>query len=152
MGSLLGGWGQGRPMDMSTGQQNQQQAGQGPASPSGHTCRGKGGTSMGRVAISDGLPPPWESIGRPLVGRRGSQARQRQDEPPKSHLLIKDNSLIRIEDPVSRRQPLKASVFCRPFSCTLFLFMGLLWEQPMSCHLVLFSLLAFPQTLQKNSS
>lgn len=29
--------------------------------------------------------------------------------PSKSYLLIKDNSLIRIENPVSRRQPLNTS-------------------------------------------
>lgn len=98
---------------------------------------------------SEGLPPPWESIGRPLVGRRGSQAWEPEEEPPKSHLLIKDNSPIRIENPVPPRQLLKASVFLPALSVHTFLFYSFTRGAAYILSLVLFSLPTFPQTLKK---
>ena len=106
--SMAGGGGPGSSTDMNMVQQNQQPE-------VGHCLAPRPqGTSMDRAAISVWFPPPWKSTGRPLVGRRGLQARESADgpssfSPSKSYLLIQDNSLIRAEHPVSWRQPLNTS-------------------------------------------
>lgn len=97
LGSPLHRWGQGSSVDTNMAQQNQQPD-------VGHchclTPRPQW-TSMDRAAISGRFPLPWESAGRPLVGRRGLQARESADKPSfspsKSSLFVHDNSLIRTE-------------------------------------------------------